>query len=181
MTSIFTSRNEVVAKVMFLHMSVILLPVGWGGAIPACLAAGLLGGFPGPHPRGKMRGIWSRPTAKGEIKGDLVQAHSQGGGWGGIWLGGRCLLQRDQNQSPGPKVDTPCTKSRHPPAGPKADIPVDQKQTPRVYDRYASYWNAFLFSLFSSVVSRASQSSFKWAVRVYFISPNKFFFWKSNF
>ena len=42
--------------------------------------------FPGPHPRGKFRGIWqggSRPTAKGEVEGDLVQAHSQGGSWGG--------------------------------------------------------------------------------------------------
>ena len=28
---------------------------------------------------GKMRGICSRPTPKGEIKGDLVQAYSQGG------------------------------------------------------------------------------------------------------
>ena len=32
-----------------------------------------------PQPRGKLRGIWSRPTAKGEIEGDLVQALSQGG------------------------------------------------------------------------------------------------------
>ena len=34
---------------------------------------------PGPQPRGKWRGIWSRPTAKGEVEGDLVQAHTQGG------------------------------------------------------------------------------------------------------
>ena len=60
--------------------------------IPACLAAGLQGGLqantqggsegesgPGPQPGGTLRGIWSRPTAKGEIEGDLVQAHSQGG------------------------------------------------------------------------------------------------------
>ena len=25
------------------------------------------GGSPGPHPRGKFRGIWSRPTPKGEV------------------------------------------------------------------------------------------------------------------
>ena len=37
---------------------------------------------PGPHLRGKWRRIWSRPTAKGEVEGDLVQAHSQGGNWG---------------------------------------------------------------------------------------------------
>ena len=63
-----------------------------GGGIPACLAGfqahtqgevyGDLvggGGSPGPHPRGKLRGIWSRPTAKGEVEGDLVQANTQGG------------------------------------------------------------------------------------------------------
>ena len=92
-------------KVMFLHMSVIL---SRGGAIPACIAAGLQGvgwgvvsqhalqvsrptlkgevwgvlargGSAGPQPRGKLMGIWSKPTAKGEIEGDLVQAHTQGG------------------------------------------------------------------------------------------------------
>ena len=46
---IFTVRNEV-AKVMFLHLSVILftrwggIPVCTAGGIPACLAAGLQGG-----------------------------------------------------------------------------------------------------------------------------------------
>ena len=39
---------------------------------------------PGPHPRGKLRGIRSRPTPKGEIEGDQIQAHTQGGNWGGI-------------------------------------------------------------------------------------------------
>ena len=69
-----------------------LQQVSGGGGIPACLVGfqahtqgGSLGdlargrGSPGPHPRGKLRGIWSRPTAKGEIEGDLVQAHTQGG------------------------------------------------------------------------------------------------------
>ena len=46
---IITGRNEVVATVMFLHVSVILLtggaiPACIAGGIPACLAAGLLGG-----------------------------------------------------------------------------------------------------------------------------------------
>ena len=127
-----------------------------------------------------MRGIWSRPTAKGEIEGDLVQAHTQGGRWGGsgpgphprgklrgicsrpiakrevegIWLGERCLLQRDQTSPPQDQKQTP--------PGPKADSTLDQKQTPpsiwSMSGRYASYWNAFLFSLLSSIVSRASQS-----------------------
>ena len=35
--------------------------------------------LPGPHPRGKLRGIRSRPTTKGEIEGDQVQAHTRGG------------------------------------------------------------------------------------------------------
>ena len=30
-----------------------------------------------------MREIWSRPTPKGKIEGDLVQAHNQGGSLGG--------------------------------------------------------------------------------------------------
>ena len=34
---------------------------------------------PGPHPGGKLRGIRSRSTAKGEIEGDQIQAHTQGG------------------------------------------------------------------------------------------------------
>ena len=41
--------------------------------------------FPGPHPRGKLRGIWSRSTAKGEVEGDLA---------GGCPLLG-CLLQEN--------------------------------------------------------------------------------------
>ena len=37
-----------------------------------------------PISKGKFRGIWpgggvSRPTAKGEVEGDLVQAHTHGG------------------------------------------------------------------------------------------------------
>ena len=96
---------------MFLQVSV--CPQGGWGGIPACLAGfqahtqgGSLGGSgpggsPGPHPRGKLRGIWprgvSRPTPKGEIEGDLVKAHSQGGSWGGSGWGcllpGGCLLQ----------------------------------------------------------------------------------------
>ena len=65
------------------------IPACIAGGIPACLAAGLqegVGGypsmpcrFPGPHPRGKFRGIRSRPTAMGEVEGDPVQAHSQRG------------------------------------------------------------------------------------------------------
>ena len=90
-----------------VHRGVCAIPACIAGGVPACLAAGLGGGewypsmpcrFPGPHPRGKFRVIRSRPTAKGEVEGDLVQAHTQGevegdlsggvGGWparGGGW------------------------------------------------------------------------------------------------
>ena len=36
-----------------------------------------------PHPRGELEGIRFRPTAKGEIQGDQIQAHTQGGNSGG--------------------------------------------------------------------------------------------------
>ena len=46
-----------------------------------CLLRGCLvpGGPPGPHPSRKLKGIRYRPTPKGEIEGDQVQAHTQGG------------------------------------------------------------------------------------------------------
>ena len=57
-----------------------------GVCIPACIQVqahtqgGNGGGSgPGPHPRGKLRGIRSRPTPKGEMEGDQVQVHTQGG------------------------------------------------------------------------------------------------------
>ena len=43
----------------------------------------LRGSGSGPQPRGKFRGIRSRPTPKGEIQGDQIQAHTQGGNSGG--------------------------------------------------------------------------------------------------
>ena len=50
--------------------------------------------FPGPHPRGKFRGIWLDGGLQAYTQagswGDLVQAHSQGGSWGGSSQGGDC-------------------------------------------------------------------------------------------
>ena len=67
---------------------------GGGGGIPAGLSGfqahtqggslgGSGGGYSGPHPRGKLRGIWSRPTPKGEVEGDLAKGGvpAPGGGW----------------------------------------------------------------------------------------------------
>ena len=62
------------------------LPFSCPGGSPILVPGGSLilvsGASRGPQPRGKLRGIRSRPTAKGEIEGDLVQAHSQGGSSG---------------------------------------------------------------------------------------------------
>ena len=72
------------------------IPVCIVGGIPACLAVGLRrrvssgGVSPGPHPRGKLRGIWSRPTPRGEVEGDLARV-----GCVLLWdaCSGGCLLQ----------------------------------------------------------------------------------------
>ena len=82
--------------------------LGGGHPSPQPRGGSLGGSGPGPQPRAKLRGIWSKPTAKGEIEGDLVQAHSQGGSWG--------------------------SGAPLPPNG-------------YCYGRYASYWNAFLFTV----------------------------------
>ena len=39
---------------------------------------------PDPHPGGKLKGIKSRPTAKGEIQGDQIQTHTPRGKFRGI-------------------------------------------------------------------------------------------------
>ena len=103
------------------------VPACIAGDIPACLAAGLGGRgvwypsmscrFPGPHPhpRWMFRGIWSRPTAKGEVEGDLA-----GGGcllWGVSVAGDACSGGGFRR----PPCDSYCCR------------------------QYASYWNAFLF------------------------------------
>ena len=78
-------------KVMFLQASVILSRGGVShcmlgyhppppGPDPPPLQAHTQGGSdPDTHPRGKLRGIRSRSTPKGEIEGDQIQAHTQGG------------------------------------------------------------------------------------------------------
>ena len=125
------------AKVMFLHVSVILSTGERGGGIPACLATGLGGGgwhpsmscrFPGPHPGGKLRGLAggvSRPTPEEEVEGS--------------WLGG---VSR-----PTPLVVYPSMHWGRPsPDG--------------YYCRgYASNWNAFL--LFILVILLQSDKFYK--------------------
>ena len=130
---IVTGRNEVVAKVIFLHLSVILF-MGEGsasvhagippplGADPPCQGDPPAKETPkipppGPHPRGKLRGIKSRPTPKGEIEGDQIQAHTKGGNWGG--------------SGPGPHPRGKFRGIRSRPTS-KGDIQGDQDQSPRL-------------------------------------------------
>ena len=81
--------NEVWGKVIFSEVcvknsvhrgSAWSLGVPGSGGVPGLWGSGpsMPCRFPGPHPRRKFRGIWSRPTSKGEVEGDLVQSHSQG-------------------------------------------------------------------------------------------------------
>ena len=97
--------------------------------------------FPGPQPRGKLWETWSRPTAKREIEGDLVQAHSQGGCWGGSGQGVESALG-------GPALGG-CLLWGVPALG--GGVPALEgmwRDTPTCdgycCGRYASYWNAFL-------------------------------------
>ena len=53
--------------------------VGWECLLLEGLVPAPGGGYPGLHPRGKLRGIRSRPTPKGEIEGDQIQAHTKAG------------------------------------------------------------------------------------------------------
>ena len=80
--NIFTARKEVGARLYF-HRRLCCDSVHGGGVVPARGAhtqGGIWGGSgPGSHPRRKLRGIRSRPTPKGEVEGDQVQAHTQGG------------------------------------------------------------------------------------------------------
>ena len=66
---------------------------------------------PGSHLGGKLRGIRSRPTAKGEIEGDQIQAHTKGGNSGG--------------SDPGPRGKFRGIRSR---PTPKGEIESDQIQ-----------------------------------------------------
>ena len=117
--------NEVWGKVIFSQASVILLTVG-GVCLSACWdtphyqgesrrPAHLQGDPPpGPH-LGGIEGIRSRPTAKGRIEGDQIQAQTQGGNSGG--------------SDPGPHPRGKFRGIRSRPT-PKGEIRGDQEQTP---------------------------------------------------
>ena len=104
---------------------------------------------PRPTPKGKLRGIMSRPTPKGEIEGDQIQAHTQGGNWGG------------SDPGPHPRGKLRGIRSRPTPKGKIEGGQIqahtqggnwggsDPSSPPHagiwsMSGRYASYWNAFL-------------------------------------
>ena len=113
--SIFTGRNEVVAKVIFLHLFVILFT---GGVLPQCML--------GYHPP---------------------------------W---------DQADPPQEQADPPQT--RQTPSPGTGRPPPDQADPPREADssirstsgRYASYWNAFLLSLASTMTRYQDRNFSLW-------------------
>ena len=91
---------------------------------------------------GKLRGIRSRPTAKGEIEGDQIQAHTQGGNSGGFRSRPtpKGEIQEDQIQvhtqggnsgesDPGPHPRGKFRGIRPRPTS-KGEIQGDQDQTP---------------------------------------------------
>ena len=115
--------------------------------------------FPGPHPRGQFRGIWpggrgvSRPTPKGEVEGDLVQAHTQEGSWGGSGPGPHPRGElRGIWSRPTPKgaVEGDLAGGVPAPRGVSALGGACSVEPPHDHyccRRYASYWNAFLLHL----------------------------------
>ena len=117
---IITGRNEVVAKVMFLHVSVILLTGGVSGQAPP---------GPGRHPPGPGRhppGPGRHPPGPGR--------HPQT----------RQTPPLHQADPPGPGRHPP-RPGRHPPR-PGRHPPREEDCSIRsMSGRYASYWNAFLY------------------------------------
>ena len=89
-TRLLPPVNEVCGNVICLQVCVCpqggAIPACIAGGIPACLATGLQGVLSqyalqvvSQHALQQVLGEVSRPTPKGKVEGDLVQAHSQGG------------------------------------------------------------------------------------------------------
>ena len=148
MTTFYYRPQRSWGKVIFSQVSVILFRGGypsmhcrWYPSMPCSRSRG--GGsypsmpcrFPGLQPRGKFRRIWSRSTAKGEVEGDLVQIHSQGGSWG--------------RSGPGPhsrgKLGDLAGGWGVPASGGACSGECADPRDGYCCGRYASYWNAFLY------------------------------------
>ena len=76
---VFTGRNEVVAKVMFLLEFVILFTGGSASVHAGILTPPAKETPPRRRRHPPAKETPPRPTPKGEIEGDQVQAHTQGG------------------------------------------------------------------------------------------------------
>ena len=161
---VITGRNEVVAKVIFLHLSVILFT---GGGVSASVHAGM------PSP--KSSNPWSRhlPEQTPPKSRHPPEAHTP-------WEQTPLLEQTPppqkqtipQEQTPRPGADTP--QKQTPPGAdtPQEADPLGSRQPPRsrhpleadtpqsrhppqeadsgiwsMSGQYASYWNAFLFTI----------------------------------
>ena len=97
--------------------------------------------FPGPHPRGKLRGIRSRPTAKGEVGGIQSRPTAKG------------EVEGDQpGGGPAPVGD--CLLQGVPAPGGGCLLPGAPHTDGYCCGRYASYWNAFLLSVTSVTISK---------------------------
>ena len=133
---IFTSRNEVVAKVIFLHLFVILftrrgvcIPACIAGGIPACLAASLQGGvYPSMHCR-------RYPMPSSRSPGGCIPACIAGGIPACLAAGLQGVYYPSMHCRRYPSM--PCSRS----GGGVCSIRS-------MSGRYASYWNAFLLFLF---------------------------------
>ena len=145
MTNIFTGRNEVVAKVIFLHLFVILFT---GGCLPQCML--------GYHPPEQIP-PWEQTPPGADTPWEQTPPRSRHTPW----------ADTPQEQTHPPRAHTPQSRHHtpsweqtpHPLLG--ADTPREQTPSwsrhpsPREEDsgirsmsgRYASYWNAFLLSL----------------------------------
>ena len=98
------------------------------GDPPARETPPLPGRPPGPHPGGKLRGIKSRTTPKGEIEVDQIQALAQGGNWGGSDPGPHPRGNWG-GSDPGPRPRGKLRGIRSRPTL-KGEIQGDQDQTP---------------------------------------------------
>ena len=144
---IFTGRNEVVAKVIFLHLFVILFTGGGGVCLSArwdTLPPRTRQTPPPPTPRDQA----DTPPGPGR--------HPPGPG-----RHPPRTRQTPPPPTPRDQADTPPGPGRHPPGPGRHPPGPGRHPPPREADssirstssRYASYWNAFLFVIFLQYIN----------------------------
>ena len=123
---IFTGRNEVVAKVMFLHVSVILLTGGSLENPPQTRQT----------PRDQGEPPWTRQTPPGTKENPPPDQGEPPPGPG--------------RNPPWDQAGTPPGPRRTPPTGPGTPPGEEHCSIRSMSGRYASYWNAFLLNVASN-------------------------------